>query len=185
MSEPFNLVGGAAIVTIGSSRTTSDVDILVSRNVEVRDLVQGLENEGVIKIQGGQYHFVSINNASAKNLTLDILTRAVNIVTFDEFETQTELREGIRVLKTQHSLAMKLVCVYLRGDDDHGDKKETDCEDIEFLSNIMVLDRECFSEECAVHFQLHHYHLYYLKAMLEPATVERLIALGVRKMVLP
>ena len=183
-SERFVLIGGGSMVLLGSVRTTRDVDILVSETEMpyVYPALLSAKNANFLTIDGKLYCA-----QGGVLISLDILTAAVNTVTFEGvLPYTTTLETGVRVPRLDYSLAMKIKCFYLRGDDEHGQEKTyTDIEDVRYLTQLMTKRGEVISDECAKVFQLSFLHMFLLREEVGPEVMRMLLAIGVRKLVLP
>ncbi|KAK2795565.1 hypothetical protein FQN51_000419 [Onygenales sp. PD_10] len=177
----FILIGGAAMNLLGSSRVTEDVDILVA----TPDL-PGLESE-LRQING----FTDVSGkivftVQGINVSVDLLTNAVDNATFNEMLPYTTLVGQVRVLRLDYALALKLTCLYLRQDDENGlAKRETDARDIAFLGDRMAERNDTISDQCAEKFRLGFYHMAEIRIHVPATTFDILVRLGIRKMLIP
>ncbi|OAX80514.1 hypothetical protein ACJ72_05153 [Emergomyces africanus] len=178
----FVLVGGAAMILLGSTRTTNDVDVLVSANEDVSALYWSLAEDSAFSNVGGVLYF----RAADANITIDILTTAVETLSFENVQPHLLNIRGIRILKLDYTLAMKIKCFYLRQDDENGrEKRSTDIQDVKFLCKMMVEHGEIISDECAEMFQFGCYHMLELRQELSPGEIQDFINIGGRKLILP
>ena len=100
------------MVLLGTERTTSDVNILVSEK-DLSSLYLTLSKANDF-VQVDEKRFCSHEK---KLVSLNILTAAVNTVTCEGALPYTMiLEEGVRVPRLDYSLAMKIKCFYLRPD---------------------------------------------------------------------
>ena len=93
---------------------------------------------------------------------------------------------GIRVLKFEYALAVKLNCLCLRQDDDNGlRKRKSDAQDVELLCEKMAERSELISDECAQKFRFGYYHIIEIRMYVNPESFQTLIELGIGKFVIP
>ncbi|KAK2744711.1 hypothetical protein FQN55_006630 [Onygenales sp. PD_40] len=177
----FILIGGAAMTFLGSGRLTEDVDILVA----TPDL-PALQNE-LRQINGfSEVSGKIVFTAEGTNVSVDILTNAVQKATFEEMLPYTTIVGQVRVLRLDYALGLKLTCLYLRQDDDNGMfKRRTDARDITFLCTQMVQSNDTISDQCAEKFRLGFYHMAEIRIHVPATTFDILVRLGIRKMLIP
>jgi hypothetical protein len=73
LPSPFILVGGAAVISLGSLRITEDVDILVPSNTTREAVYAGLQAMDGFRIINGKPSFES-NTHKSSMIKIDILT---------------------------------------------------------------------------------------------------------------
>jgi predicted nucleotidyltransferase len=78
--SPFILIGGAAVVSIGSRRTTKDVDILALSDINLEAILMSLQTVNGFSITDGTLYFKSDTGDLA--VTIDILTNIVQRADF-------------------------------------------------------------------------------------------------------
>ena len=179
LKDRFILIGGASLLLLGSQRATNDVDILVPSDEDVPALVSFLAADKSFSNEGGHLQFQHPDFSPS----LDILTIAVERMTFEQAHPHCLTIKEVKVPKPDYSLAMKVQCFYLRQDDENGEKKRaSDLRDIEFLLSEMVKRSEFVSDACAHKFKFGHYHLLELRQELG---AEHFIRVGGRKFMLP
>lgn len=177
----FILIGGAAMLLLGSDRSTSDVDILVSANEDRPALIRLLVDHGSFLIVGGELHF-----RAAEMITVDILATAVESVTFENVQSHLLTLGDINVPNLEYALAMKIKTFYSRQDDDNGMKKrQGDIRDVGFLCTKMMEHMQTVSDKCVEAFQFGCYHMLELRRELSPEALENFIKIGGRKLILP
>ncbi|KAJ5945314.1 hypothetical protein N7516_005482 [Penicillium verrucosum] len=182
LKDQFILIGGASMMLLGSQRPTNDVDILVSRSEDLAALFSLLAADEAFSNENGQLRF----KHSGFSPSLDILTVAVQMITFEQAGPHCLTIEEVKIPKPDYSLAMKVKCFYLRQDDENGHKKrESDIFDIRFLCKVMLQKSEFVSDDCANKFKFGHYHLLELRQELGPEATARFIRVGGRKFILP
>ncbi|OAX78741.1 hypothetical protein ACJ72_06951 [Emergomyces africanus] len=181
LGDRFVLIGGAAMQLFDSTRTTNDVDILVSAKENVSSLVSLLADQHGFSNTGGELRF-----GDGETVTVDILTTAVETVTLENLGHNLLSVGRIRIPNLDYALAMKIKCFYLRQDDENGqEKRRGDAFDVEFLCRRMVLDAQTISDQCAEKFKFGFYHILELRQELSDQAVSDFISIGGRKLILP
>ena len=136
-SLPFVLIGGVAMIVLGSERTTSDVDIFVPESSVLEISSRLLEIPGFhldVK-DGGERRVVFHSNTNGETCPIDVLTSAVDGLTYRDLSTNVRLFNGVNLLPLDFSLAVKMTCFYYRAEDDNGLRKRvTDAQDMFFFS---------------------------------------------------
>lgn len=170
------------MLLLGSQRATNDVDILVPSDEDVAALVSFLAADKSFSKEGGHLQFQHPDFSPS----LDILTIAVERMTFEQARPYCLTIKEIKVPRHDYSLAMKVQCFYLRQDDENGkNKRASDLKDIEFLIREMVKRSEFVSDDCAHKFKFGHYHLLELRQELGAERTSDFIRVGGRKFMLP
>ncbi|CUS15477.1 unnamed protein product [Tuber aestivum] len=135
LREEYILIGGASLICLGSTRATSDIDLLVpgtSIALIAPSLVQSPDfsyRAGAISIKAGEIEF-----------PVDILVKVVDDLTFEDLEPFTiTIQDGIRTLDFPIALGIKIRCFYLRNDETSAglEKQRSDLYDIRFICGKM------------------------------------------------
>lgn len=93
-------------------------------------------------------------------LGLDILTQLVDTADFGELYHKTLSLDGIVIPYVEYSFAIKLKVMYIREDDDNGQKKvKNDAFDLVYLTKILVEQGRQVSDE--MRFQIRDWLLSY------------------------
>ncbi|KAJ2930381.1 hypothetical protein H1R20_g6687, partial [Candolleomyces eurysporus] len=185
LKTPFILLGGAAIVTLGSRRSTSDVDILVPKDIVLDNL-----RKAILRIPGFRVidRDLTFSNGDHE-CTLDILTTATfagDQFAYEDMNPFTDLQSGAKLLRLDFALAVKLLCLWSRTEDEKGDlKRGRDAEDISFLVEAMERKGMTVSDDCAQKFRLQYYQIFVIRSWLPTETVDRLVRIGVRNLLVP
>lgn len=95
------------MLLLGSKRTTSDVDILVSASEDIPSLVRLLTDQHGFSNVEGELCF-----DDSGIVTVDILTTAVETVTLENLGHNLLSVSGIRIPNLEQALAMKIKCFY-------------------------------------------------------------------------
>ncbi|KAK2802646.1 hypothetical protein FQN50_007254 [Emmonsiellopsis sp. PD_5] len=167
---------------LGSQRTTNDVDVLVPGSEDLGALFSLLAADESFFNENGHLRF----KHSGFSPSLDLLTIAVEKITFEQASQHCLSVEGVSILKLDYSLAMKIQCFYLRQDDENGREKRTsDINDVRFLCHKMIQNSEYISDDCANKFRFGHYHLLELRQELGQDDTAKFITVGGRKFIIP
>ncbi|KAK2750067.1 hypothetical protein FQN57_004559 [Myotisia sp. PD_48] len=178
LKDKFILIGGASMMFLGSQRATNDIDILVSSK-DVATTYSSLIADKAFSNENGQIRF----RHAEFSPTLDILTLAVEMVTFEHASQHSISINQIRIPRLDYSLGMKIQCFYLRQDDENGvSKRKSDLEDIKYLCKLMDEKSEQISDECGNYFKFGHYHLLLLRQELGENYTAIFIRIGGRNL---
>lgn len=129
---PFIVLGGAAVLSLGSRRITEDVDIMVPSDASVEAISDVLQRMEGFRIINGKLCFASNDRKSV--VKIDILTSTVREATYEDMRLNTTILNGVAILELDYDLAVKIHCVYLRAEDHNGIKKRTSTPRISFSS---------------------------------------------------
>jgi len=134
LEEKFILVGGAALVCQGSTRITKDVDLLLP-SAPISHPAFTLDHPPEVTRRDG----VIYTKAGETEFPVDILRSVIGDKTYEDLEPfTTTILDGVKALDLPIALGIKIRCWYMRGDDDHGLRKQrSDLEDIAFISRRM------------------------------------------------
>jgi hypothetical protein len=167
---------------LGSLRKTSDVDILVSSNVDLPRLYSTLIDRGMLSNVNGEFRFQN----TATVVTLDVLTLIVDTLTFEKLIPHRLHINEIEMPSLDYALAIKIKCFYLRPGDENGIRKQNnDISDIQFICATMRQRSQSISDDCAKDFQFGFYHILELRQELLQKDIERFIQIEGRKLILP
>ncbi|KAJ6180831.1 hypothetical protein N7519_011292 [Penicillium mononematosum] len=139
----------------------SKTDILVPSCEDTAALFSFLAADKSFSNESGQLRF----QHSGFSPSLDILTIAVEAITFEQARPYCLNVEEVKVLRPDYSLAMKVQCFCLRQDD--GQRSEL------------------ISDDCAEKFKFGYYHLLELRQELGAEHIANFIRVGGRKLMLP
>ncbi|RXW13980.1 hypothetical protein EST38_g11871 [Candolleomyces aberdarensis] len=187
LKTPFILLGGAAIVTLGSRRSTSDVDILIPKDIVLNTLRDAILTIPGFRVIGRDLTFTNGDH----ECTLDILTTATfagDQFAYEDMNPFTILQSSanLKLLRLDFALAVKLLCLWSRTEDEKGDiKRGRDAEDILFLVEAMERNGMTVSNDCAQKFRLQFYQIFVIRSWLPTETVDRLVRIGVRNLLVP
>ncbi|KAJ8103662.1 hypothetical protein POJ06DRAFT_242548, partial [Lipomyces tetrasporus] len=101
----FILVGGAAAYFRGHQRVTKDVDILI-RDLTILDHLKTVDGFEVVG-----------EKLSYRSIQIDLLFSIDNKISYEQVDEHVEAIQGLRVLKMDFALAVKVRCSYLRAED--------------------------------------------------------------------
>lgn len=178
-------IGGAAMIMMGSSRATRDIDLLVPRHADIPTLLHSLQEKGVLSVIDGDF-YVTLNIGQGKPIGLDILTRVVNTTDFGELYLETRSLNGVATPSVEYLLAIKLNVIYLREDDKNGvEKVASDASDLVYLANIMVDGGLQVSKKCGSKFAIGYYHMIFVRVHTSLQGFDLLIKAGIRNLLLP
>ncbi|KUL85565.1 hypothetical protein ZTR_08022 [Talaromyces verruculosus] len=164
---PFILLGGAAVLSLRSRRITEDVDIMVPSDASVEAISAVLQRIEGFQIIDGKLCFASNDRKSV--VKIDILTSTVREATYEDMRLNTTTLNG------------------LRAEDRNGIKKrDTDAADIVFIGQRMLELGQQISDACAERFRVGYYHMLYVRQSIgDDSDINRLIAVGLRKLLIP
>ncbi|KAJ5257599.1 hypothetical protein N7524_009155 [Penicillium chrysogenum] len=199
LKDRFILIGGASLLLLGSQRPTNDVDILVPSDEDVAALVSFLAADKSFSNEGGHLQFQHPDFSPS----LDILTIAVERMTFEQAHPHCLTIKEVKVPKPDYSLGLvrrrftggadlradgkgDLFSAFTYGKTTRTAKKRgSDVNDIKFLVKGMVKRSEFVSDACAHMFKFGHYHLLELRQALGAERTSDFIRVGGRKFMLP
>lgn len=177
-NHAFILVGGAGGILAGSNRTTADIDLLLAANVDSHTL-----HKDLLRIDGFSAPSGILTFQGPISMTIDFLKTVVLEKTYEDLSEHTFLQGEVALLNLDAALAVKIHCVHQRADDENGEmKKQTDLEDIKWLSSQMVARELTISDRVATMFKIGHYNLLLVRFELSKEEVERLVAVGTMKL---
>lgn len=101
INVPFIVVGGAGGLLKGSTRETSDVDILVSKAHSINDIQRTLTATVEFTMPKGLVQFQSL--ADEVTIPIDILTTLVDKITYEDLENHTTVVDGVHVMTDEFS----------------------------------------------------------------------------------
>ncbi|KAJ5288611.1 hypothetical protein N7478_001641 [Penicillium angulare] len=137
----FILVGGAAANLQGHQRVTLDVDILIRDPI----ILHHLKKFDGFELVGGMLHYESVQ--------IDLLTTIDDTLSYEQVNQHAEAIEavqGVRLLKPDFALAVKVRCSYLKKEDDKGIRKRTsDLIDAVFWAERLEEAGQQMSGSCA------------------------------------
>ncbi|KAK9350920.1 hypothetical protein V1523DRAFT_435861 [Lipomyces doorenjongii] len=125
---------------------------------------------------------------------VDILIRDLTILdrlkTVDGFEVavdeHVEAVQGLRVLKMDFALVVKVRCSYLRAEDAKGIKKRmSDLEDAVFWAIKLQVAGMLISDSCAKLLPISYYHVLFLRISMDANDFRQLVDVGLRKLLIP
>lgn len=102
LKDRFILIGGASLLLLGSQRPTNDVDILVPSDEDVAALVSFLAADKSFSNEGGHLQFQHPDFSPS----LDILTIAVERMTFEQAHPHCLTIKEVKVPKPDYSLGL-------------------------------------------------------------------------------
>jgi hypothetical protein len=173
----FILVGGAAANLQGHQRVTLDVDILI------RDptILHHLKKFDGFELVGGMLHYESVQ--------IDLLTTIDDTLSYEQVNQHAEAIEsvqGVRLLKPDFALAVKVRCSYLRQEDDQGIIKRTsDLIDAVFWAERLEEVGQQISDSCAKLLPISYYQVFFLRTVMNANQFQKLVDVGLRKLLIP
>ncbi|KAK9428204.1 hypothetical protein V1505DRAFT_377696 [Lipomyces doorenjongii] len=170
----FVLVGGAAAYFQGHQRVTKDVDILI-RDLTILDRLKTVDG---FEVAGEKLSYRSIE--------IDLLTSIDNKITYEQVDEHVEAVQGLRVLKMDFALVVKVRCSYLRAEDAKGIKKRmSDLEDAVFWAIKLQVAGMLISDSCAKLLPISYYHVLFLRISMDANDFRQLVDVGLRKLLIP
>ena len=115
--------------------------------------------------------------------TIDLLKGVVLEKTYEDLSEHTFLQGDVALLRWDVALAVKINCFYHRADDENGEKKkQTDIQDVAWISSEMEARELSISDSVAAMFKTGHYTLLLVRLELSQEQVDRLVAVGAKKL---
>ncbi|KAJ5146495.1 uncharacterized protein N7515_001059 [Penicillium bovifimosum] len=155
-------------------RSTTDVDILI-RSQTVFDSLGSVEGFEVIE-----------GRLSYREVIVDLLTTIDDRFTYNQVDGYARHVEGVRMLRFDFALAVKIRCSYLRSDDSNGlEKQQTDLLDVVFLAKATRKAGQTILDSCAALFQVGCYHAVLVRLQLRFNDFKVLADVGFGRLVIP
>ncbi|KAK9236427.1 hypothetical protein V1525DRAFT_420434 [Lipomyces kononenkoae] len=123
---------------------------------------------------------------SYRSIQIDLLFSIDNKISYEQVDEHVEAIQGLRVLKMDFALAVKVRCSYLRAEDVTGiEKRRSDLEDAVFWAIKLQEAGMLISDSCAKLFPISYYQVLFLRISMRANRFHQLVDVGLRKLLIP
>ncbi|KAI9800769.1 MAG: hypothetical protein M1833_003186 [Piccolia ochrophora] len=130
------LVGGAAVVALGSRRVTEDVDVVIAPPAQLKEAKNALRTDSRFTVDKRTRHTTFASANSARLIDIEFLSYPGTFkAPFVEATDVTKTESGVNVLPVPALLESKCSAIASRSQES---KRTTDASDIKFVLDYMV-----------------------------------------------